>query len=41
MGYVIKWLIIEEFSIFLNQRILSEKWVGMLQINKKNNTFSK
>jgi len=32
MGYVTKWLIIEEFSIFLNHRILSEKWVGMLRI---------
>ena len=32
MGYVTKWLIIEEFSIILNYRILSEKWVGMLRI---------
>jgi len=32
MGYVTKWVIIEEFSIFLNHRILSEKWVGMLRI---------
>jgi hypothetical protein len=32
MGYVTKWLIIEEFSIILNHRILSEKWVGMLRI---------
>ncbi len=32
MGYVTKWVIIEEFSIFLNHRIVSEKWVGMLRI---------
>ena len=36
MGYVTKWLIIEEFSIFLNHRILSEKWVGMLRIIQLN-----
>jgi len=37
MGYVTKWLIIEEFSIFLNHRILSEKWVGMLRIIQRTN----
>ena len=41
MGYVTKWLIIEEFSIFLNHRILSEKWVGMLQIIQMTHPFPK
>ena len=40
MGYVAKWLIIEEFSIVLNHRILSGKWVGMLRIIQWNEYFS-
>ncbi len=41
MGYVRKWLIIEEFSIVLNHRILSEKWVGLLRIIQSNKSSDK
>ncbi|MCW1734250.1 IS66 family transposase, partial [Anaerorudis cellulosivorans] len=32
LGYMTKWLIFEEFAIFLNHRILTGKWVDMLRI---------
>ena len=39
LGYMTKWLIFEEFAIFLNHRILTGKWVDMLRIIQLSSPF--